>query len=72
MLKDIWRVLTGRLSWEMLEDVRHARILALKAAAYQLNRANEAVRLYNDCEIARKQSSDALGNVVMKQMLGDK
>lgn len=72
MLKDLWRVLTGTLSTDMLMQARHMAYMSDMRAETQTRRANEAVRLYNEGEIARKQSSDALGNAVIKQMLGDK
>lgn len=72
MLKDLWKVLTGTLSTEALLGLDRNWRRATEEANYQTKRANEAVRLYNESEIARKQSSDALGNAVIKQMLGDK
>lgn len=72
MLKDIWRVIIGKLSWERLSLAVYEARRAQEIANQQSHRANEAVRLYNEGEIARKQSSDALGNAVIKQMLGDK
>lgn len=72
MLKDIWRVMTGRLSWQILTNTRRSLQFMSEECDFQHRRANEAVRLYNEGEVARKQSSDALGNAVIKQILGDK
>lgn len=68
MLSDIWRVITGKLSWNMITDLERALQLANVTADYQHKRANEAVRLYNESEIGRKQSSDALGQRVIDDM----
>lgn len=72
MLHDLWLVITRKLSSKQIADLLWHLEIARHNYEVASKRANEAVRLYNEGEIARKQSSDALGNAVIKQMLGDK
>lgn len=68
-LRDIWLVLTGELSSTQVYHLRMALETAQQTAALQLHRANEAVKLYNEAEVGRKEASDALGQKVLKDTL---
>lgn len=69
-LYQAWLALTGRLhtktikalEWELDLTKNNYRVASL--------RATEAVRLYNESEVARKQSSDALGEAVINRLKG--
>ena len=63
--KQVWPVLTGKVDIQVLQA---CLFQAQEAAKYQLARAEEARRLYNECEEAHKQSSDKLGTAIIDDM----
>lgn len=79
MLKDIWRVLTGRLSWKLQTYWYHTaldwQVEAVQAAQLKrdLSLANAAIaklksQLPANYEAQRKAESDALGDRVIADM----
>lgn len=85
MLKDLWRVLTGRLSWEQVINFRnqlndtYRLYIGEKAVAGQLKRDMEHAKaaiaelksqLPKDWEAQRKDESDKLGEAVINQLKG--
>lgn len=79
MIKDLWRVLTGRLSWEMVSNLRGRLIWAEQQLEQvvdlkrKLGFAEAAIRelqsqLPANWEAQRKAASDSLGEAVIKNM----